>query len=113
MGFPQITIGNRTIGGSASWLLLTAIVLWLGGGAILREKVGWPEHYGFQCHGRGCMIDEMGHSLALVRQGGFLPDLLFIDIWSIFAIPLALFAWTKLRRRPDNLETTSYISDPE
>ena len=113
MSFPQMAIGNRTIGGPALWLLVAVILLWLGGGVFLREKIGWPEHYGFRCHGRGCMIEDMGHSLALLRHGGFFPDLLFIDIWSIVVIPLGLFAWTKLHPRPDKRENNSYISDPE
>jgi hypothetical protein len=90
--------------GIFAWL---AIYIWLS------SKADWPDGYGFQCHGRGCLFQDLGHSPALLKHGGLVPDLTFIWLWAPALIYAAYILWAMLRPRPDNLESTSYISDPE
>ena len=64
-------------------LVLAATKIWL------EHKTGWPNAYGFHCRGRGCTIDDLIHSPALLRKGGRYEIGLFALLWLIPAVVLA------------------------
>src|SRR6478735_2542360 len=84
---------------------LTAILIGFASiGFWLASKTGWPEAYGFRCHGRGCLPIELYHSPALLQHGGLYALLLFAWMWLLpFAFGSAvgvivLRRWLKRRR---------------
>jgi hypothetical protein len=90
---------NPRLGPAPFFGVLVATCAWLGAGMWLSHKVGWPDPFGAQCHDRTCLLDELQHSPALLREGGLYPDALFAWQWSILWIPLAIIAWFLVRRR--------------
>ncbi len=70
--------------------LLALILGFLGIYWWLSARIGWPEAYGFECHGRRCLLDEAGQSHRLLRTAR--PDELMLFAWFWFA-PVA-FALT-------------------
>lgn len=61
-------------------LILVLLGWWLG------QQVGWPERYGFACHGRGCLIESLAHSPKLLIRGSKHELALFAYLWSFPAI---------------------------
>ncbi len=58
------------------------------------DRIGWPEAYGFQCHGRkGCIFVQLAHSYKLLQTPTADELLLFAVLWAIIgpAILAALF----------------------
>lgn len=102
-GIPELREAHRQMGAARFWRLTAAvlggIVCWTVIGIWLEGKVGWPEHYGFRCRGRGCWIDDLWHSPALLRTASPIELGLFAWIWSIPSmIPIA-FIYARIRKR--------------
>lgn len=77
-------------------LSLAAADMWLS------SKIGWPEAYGFTCHGRGCRIDYLIHSPALLRGGSIYELSLFALLWFMPAILVGCAAYAIFKRRRRN-----------
>lgn len=85
------------------------ILLIAAGDIWLSDKIGWPEAYGFSCHGRGCYIQDLTHSLKLLRGGSAYELGLFALIWWLPALIVciliyALFRWRSRRNSTQPLE---------
>lgn len=62
----------------------------------LAEQAGWPEHYGFACHGRRCLIENLTHSPSLLARGSMAELALFAYIWLFAAVGLVAMITTLL-----------------
>jgi len=81
------------------WVVVVVIIGWVSLGVWLQERIGWPDRYGFHCHGKGCWIDDMWHSPALIRGGHWGEYALFAWIWSLPLVVIGLILWTAQRKR--------------
>jgi hypothetical protein len=54
---------------------LAAIHWWLA------RKIGWPGNYGFHCHGKGCLLVELGYSYKLFDKATYYELLMFAWLW--------------------------------
>jgi hypothetical protein len=79
-------------------LILIAGVAWFVGDLWLMEKLDWPDGYGFHCSGRGCFIDDMWHSPALLHHHSGYEVALFVCIWAPAAAIIGPFAYRGLRK---------------
>lgn len=90
------------------WLLIVAtivfILLWAGCEIWLSNKLGWPEAYGFSCHGRGCFFEDLSHSPRLLRGGSVYEVELFAMIWLLpaFLVGTLVYAFIKWLFRPQS-----------
>jgi len=104
-GIPELRGGYRQLGPARFWtwmaITLAVIAGFVGLTLWLKNAVGWPESYGFRCHGKGCWIDDLWHSPALLRNGGKYELGLFALIWSMptFLFGCLIYALVKKRRR--------------
>ncbi|QNO29262.1 hypothetical protein EEB18_010180 [Sphingopyxis sp. OPL5] len=73
-----------------------------GAEAWLSGKLNWPEAFGFQCRGRGCLFTKMGHSGQLLEAGGAYAWGLFALYWAMPAIAICAVIVIRLRRRRRN-----------
>lgn len=71
---------------------IVAVHMWLA------EQVGWPDAYGFHCHGRGCFWIEMAHSYKLLKTAQIYELLLFAWLWLIPATTLSMIGFVLTRR---------------
>ena len=65
----------------------------------LARHIGWPEAFGFRCHGRGCWIDDLYYSPQLLKAGNGYALALFALIWSIPGIAGVWAATILIARR--------------
>ena len=65
----------------------------------LSDETGWPEAYGFRCHGRGCWTTYLWHSFDLLKRATFAEVALFALLWHLPAIVGALVLIVVGRRR--------------
>jgi hypothetical protein len=81
------------------WVILLGVFAWVGVGVWLQIRIGWPDRYGFHCHGRGCLFVDLWHSPALLRGHSIGECAVFLWLWSMPAFLLAVFIWAQLRKR--------------
>jgi hypothetical protein len=83
-----------------AWFVVIAFaaVAWFIGFFWLMGKLGWPESYGFTCRGKGCLLDDMWHSPALLRHHIPYELGLFMCIWMPAAAIIGPFAYRGLRK---------------
>ena len=81
------------------WVIILCVLGWIALGVWLQERIGWPDRYGFHCHGRGCWIDDMWHSPALIHGGHWGEYALFAWLWSMPAFVITVLIRSKLRNR--------------
>lgn len=90
--FSDLRSSHAELGPRRFWLLMfatvTCILVLAGAKMWLEHKTGWPDAYGFHCRGRGCIIDDLIHSPALLRKGGRYEISLFALLWLVPAIVL-------------------------
>lgn len=76
---------SGSIGRTRYWLTAVGTVLFLvlpaTGGWWLSSKIGWPEAYGFQYHGRSSVFQGLSHSPQLLRGGSAYEVELFVLLW--------------------------------
>lgn len=94
---------REALGSLRFWLLATGtvllILLWAAASMWLSNKIGWPEAYGFKCHGRGCILQDLVHSPLLLQGGSRYEFGLFALLW---LLPLSLASaliYAFIRRR--------------
>lgn len=105
-GIPELREYYRLLGPLRFWSIMAALLAWIGGGVWLQEAVGWPEAYGFTCHGRGCLFKDIWNSPELIRHGGLLEWLLFLHFMLVPATLLgSLFyaLWRRFKPKPRGL----------
>ncbi len=101
-GIPELKEYYRTLGPLRFWSIMGVIAAWIGIGIWLQEAVGWPEAYGFRCHGKGCLFTDIFHSPALLHHGGLLEWLLFAHFMTlpmIFLVALGVALRRKFQNR--------------
>ncbi|MBO9582269.1 MAG: hypothetical protein J7498_15385 [Sphingobium sp.] len=86
----------RGVGPVRFWGMMISLIVffgaWAGIGVWLESRVGWPEAYGFQCGGRGCIFADIWHSPLLL--GGNLDELeLFVWIWFLPTLFIGAIGW--------------------
>jgi hypothetical protein len=116
MAFSDIGKSYKALGPAKFFGVMAAIIAWSMLGVWLQNEAGWPDDYGFHCSGRGCLIDDLWHSPALIQHGGGFPIALFCYFWAFLAVPIVIVAWLKLRKRAranDLSLPKSTQSDPE
>ena len=90
------------LGPSRFWLLIAGtlvfIALFAGANIWLSDKIGWPEAYGFSCHGRGCWIDDLSHSPMLLRGGSSYELGLFALIWTLPSFLVGCLIYAAIKR---------------
>ena len=78
---------------------LTALLVGFAAvGMWLEDQTGWPEAYGFYCHGRGCWPENLYHSPSLLDTAGPYELMLFGWIWLVPGVAAATVTITLLRR---------------
>ena len=82
------------VGTVAFILLFAGIDMWLS------NKIGWPEAYGFECSGRGCLVSDLIHSPELLRGGNGYELGLFALLWLFPAIIVVCAIFAIFKRRP-------------
>ncbi len=105
----------HAFGWKAALALVVGTVAYILVGAALSFQLGWPEQYGLDCHGRGCLGQYLNHSPALLQHGTLLDYLLFAWIWSlpVIGIGLILLGLWDARRRSRGLVYPSRNSKSE
>lgn len=98
----QLTGPRKTLGSVRFWLLIFGTVLFIlllaAGYVWLSSKIGWPEAYGFDCHGRGCFFQDLAHSSKLIRGGSIYELGLFALLWLLPACVVAVLAYALFKR---------------
>lgn len=93
---------RKTLESLRFWLLVAGTVLFIlllaAGEMWLSDKVGWPEAYGFDCHGRGCFIQDLIHSPKLLRGGSVYEFGLFALLWALPAILVGVLVYAAFKR---------------
>lgn len=84
------------------WSMIVGMLLLVLGYAWaimwLRERIGWPERYGFTCHGRGCWLFDLRYSSRLLEVGSGEEWGLFLLIWAIPALLVVAAAYALVKR---------------
>lgn len=61
----------HALGPARYWTIMVGTVVFcIGFGTLvwwLSDKIGWPDAYGFQCRGKGCLFVELWHSPSLLQ----------------------------------------------
>lgn len=118
-GIPELRESHRQLGPRRFWTMMLALISlifgWAALGIWLKTETGWPERYGFHCHGRGCLFVDMWHSPALLSHLDVYQIGLFLWIWSIPLFAIISFLWVRWRKqtRAQDLSAPKIISDPE
>lgn len=93
---------RKALGSVRFWLLVVGtvgVILLLAAGDIwLSDKIGWPEAYGFDCHGRGCFFENLAHSPRLLRGGNIYELGLFALFWLLPAFLVAVLIYALFKR---------------
>ena len=103
--FSELKASYKKLGPLRFWAWLGGtillILLWVGAQFWVSYKIGWPDSYGFECRGKGCLFVHMAHSAKLLRGGSAYELTLFALLWSWVALIVgwAIYALLK-RRRP-------------
>lgn len=102
----ELASPRKALGSVRFWLLTLGTVLFIlllaAGNIWLSGKIGWPEAYGFDCHGRGCFFQDLAHSPQLLRGGSMYELGLFALLWLLpaFIVGVLIYALLKhLSRR--------------
>lgn len=102
----QLAPHRQTLGSRKFWLLIIGtvffIVLSAAGAIWLSGQIGWPEDYGFYCHGR-CLFEDLANSPKLLSGGSPLELALFVLIWALptFLVGVLIYALVKRYTRGD------------
>jgi hypothetical protein len=94
--------GYNKLGAFRFFLMITATLSWIGFGVWLLELVEWPERFGFYCRGKGCWIEHLWNSPALIGHG-FAEYALFAYFWSMPTAVLGAFVWALIRKRRNRI----------
>ncbi len=98
----------HTLGPARYWTIMVGTVVFcIGFGTLvwwLSEKIGWPDAYGFQCRGKGCLFLELWHSPSLLQNPNGYALALFAALWFIpattgIAVTIILARRALIRRR--------------
>lgn len=77
---------RKKLGTIRAWSIVIGsilfILLWAAGLTWLSNKIGWPERYGFDCHG-GCLLQDLYHSPLLLSGGSAYELGLFAVVWAL------------------------------
>lgn len=105
----KLRAARNTVGAGTTWVVIVGTVLFIlliaAGDIWLSSKIGWPEAYGFDCHGRGCFFQDLIHSPKLLQGGSAYELGLFILLWSLPACVFGVLAYVLVKRlsRRNNL----------
>lgn len=104
--FSELRGYHADLGPFRFWAILTgtvlAILLLAGADMWLSDKIGWPEAYGFQCRGRGCLIENWMNSPKLLWGGSASELALFALLWWMPVVVVGCCFYALLRRRRRN-----------
>lgn len=93
---------RETLGSVKFWLLVVGTVVFIlllaAGDMWLSDKIGWPEAYGFDCHGRGCFFEDLAHSPRLLRGGSAYELGLFALLWLLPAFLAGVLVYALFKR---------------
>ena len=81
------------------WVIVLVTVGWIALGAWLHMLLHWPQSYGFHCQGRACLVVELWHSGALLRNHSLAECGMFVWLWSFPAFIVGPIVLVKLRKR--------------
>lgn len=100
--FSDLKKSYVAVGPTRFWLMAAgtlALIATLSGLDIwLSQKTGWPEAYGFQCHGRGCTLTYLIHSPQLIHGGSIYELCLFALLWLLPAFLIGCGVYAIVRR---------------
>ena len=95
--FSDLKQNYATLGPKRFWLMvagtLTFIATLSGLDIWLSNETGWPDAYGFHCHGRGCTFTYLIHSPQLLRGGSTYEICLFVLLWLLPSILIGVGAY--------------------
>jgi hypothetical protein len=98
----ELTPHYKTLGVVRTWSIglgtILFIFLFVAGRIWLSDKIGWPRAYGFDCHGRGCYLEDLYHSPSLLSGGGFYELGLFVVLWALPGGIAAAIIYALLKR---------------
>jgi hypothetical protein len=72
--------------------VLSGLNIWLS------AETGWPDAYGFHCHGRGCTFTYLYHSPLLLQGGSAYEISLFALLWLLPVFLLCIGVYAVVRR---------------
>jgi hypothetical protein len=109
---PSFMDGYRKLGPVKFWSLMAIMVGYTIVGTWFEEETGWPDNYGFHCAGKGCLVDDMWHSPALLQHPGGYQIGLFLWIWFIPAVVVGFLVFLAKRRRSGGA-VSSQTTEPQ
>lgn len=81
------------------WVIIAVLSAWAALGIWLPMRIGWPDSYGFHCHGKLCWMMDVWYSPLLLHNGHFGEYALFAWIWSMPTFLVSFIAWIRFPRR--------------
>jgi hypothetical protein len=75
------------------WAGMVVGITWIAVFVWLSIDLGWPDNYGFHCHGKGCLFVEIWHSPTLLKHNRLKEFALFMCVWTLPALVLGVWAW--------------------
>jgi hypothetical protein len=111
VSFLAVHNGNRQILGTTGCLMIVGgIVSWIALTVWLSDRLGWPDAYGYPCHlARGCWLQGLWDSSALLSHGGTLSYVLFVVLWlpQTAIITGYIYSFLQKRRRSNGTPSSS------
>jgi uncharacterized membrane protein YhaH (DUF805 family) len=100
--FSDLKAYHSAVGRRRFWLTMAGTLGFIaalsGLNIWLDAETGWPDAYGFHCHGRGCTFTYLYHSSLLLRGGNAYEIALFLLIWLLPACLLGIGMYALVRR---------------
>ncbi len=97
---------RKALGTARTWAMVIGtilfILLWAASEVWLSNRIGWPESYGFACHGRGCLLQDLYHSPLLLNGGNAYELGLFAILWALPGCIGAAIIYALLKRHRSN-----------
>ncbi|MHA3793598.1 hypothetical protein [Sphingomonas sp. YL-JM2C] len=98
----KLSQSRKAIGSKNTWLVMIATVIFIllvaTGNIWLANQIGWPEAYGFNCHGRGCILQDMIHSPKLLERGNVYELGLFVLLWLLPTCLVGVLIYALIKR---------------
>lgn len=84
------------------WSMVLGTVLFImgytGASMWLKDRIGWPERYGFSCNGRGCWLSDLRYSSRLLEAGSGEEWALFLLMWTLPAMLIVAAVYVLIKR---------------
>jgi hypothetical protein len=97
-GIPELKESYRKLGAFNFWATMICLFGWTSIGISLQRINNYPDAYGFQCSGRGCLYREIWNSPVLLRDPDAFEIGLFAWLWSMPATVVGALIYAAVRK---------------